>query len=461
MITTFEQNDSGRRAIRTIRALEDAGLEAWLVGGCVRDALLGRPVHDFDIACNALWETTQSVLEEQGFKTVETGVSHGTITAILEGTPLEITTYRIDGSYSDGRHPDSVQFTRSIEEDLARRDFTINAMAWHPTRGLLDPFGGRNDAEARTIRAVGDPERRFAEDALRILRGVRFASQLGFSIEERTAESMLSQAENLGRIAAERIAHEMDGLLCGEHVRTALMRYVDVIGFVMPEILPMKGFDQKTKYHVYDVWEHTADAVQHARPESLTRWSTLFHDIGKPSVFTVDEDGVGHFYGHANAGIPLVKSAMKRLKMSPSFIDRVCKLVKYHDCPTIPEPKYVKRLLRKLDGDPDLLRALCDLKRADSLAHAPAYRTGVSHADAIEECLETILAESQPFTVSALAICGKDMLALGIPQGPLVGEVLHATLEAVMDDAVPNEHAELVAFARQWWSKRESEIKQP
>ena len=460
MENPFDSNEHGKQAIRVIGILEDAGLEAWLVGGCVRDALLGRPVHDFDIACNALWSETQAVLEASGIHTVETGIAHGTLTAISKGTPLEITTYRIDGAYTDGRHPDSVQFTRSIQEDLARRDFTINAMAWHPTRGLLDPFNGQADLRTQTLRAVGEPEKRFMEDALRILRGIRFASQLGFAIDQETASGMRAQASKLDLIAAERIAHELEGLLCGKHVHGALMAYADVIGRVIPEITPMIGFDQKTKYHIYDVWEHTAYAVQYATPEPLTRWATLFHDIGKPSTFTIDEEGVGHFYGHAHEGIPLAKRAMKRLKMSPAFIERVAMLVRYHDCPTIPEPKYVKRLLRKLDGDPDLLRALCSVKRADSLSHAPAYRSGVAHAQAIEDCLDLILRESQPFTVAALNISGKNLLAMGMPQGPHIGAALNAMLEAVMDETLPNERAALLRFAREWWSKHETEIKQ-
>ena len=233
-------------ALTTLEVLEGGGFEAWCVGGFVRDALLGRSVHDVDVATSARWQEAQRLFEAAGFATHETGVAHGTLTVVVGGEPVEVTTYRVDGAYRDGRHPDAVSFAHSIEEDLSRRDFTVNAMAFHPERGLLDPFGGQADLAAGVLRTVGDPHKRFSEDALRILRGCRFASQLGFALEDETGAAAVSQKSLLARVSAERILHELDGLLCGEHVHDALLGTADVLSFVLPELVAMRGFPQAT-----------------------------------------------------------------------------------------------------------------------------------------------------------------------------------------------------------------------
>ena len=435
--------------LRALALLEEGGFEAWCVGGFVRDSLMGRAVADVDIASSAPWEKAQAVFEAAGFKTIETGVKHGTLTVVMASEVLEVTTYRSDGAYSDRRHPDSVSFVSSIEEDLARRDFTINAMAYHPDRGLLDPYGGRGDIASKTIRAVGEPRRRFAEDALRILRAVRFSSQLGFAIEEATFEAMAAQKELLGYIAKERAFHELNAFVCGAAVHDALMGCIDVIGQVIPEALPMKGFDQKTPYHVFDVLEHTAFCMENTSPSPLVRWAAFFHDIGKPEAFFTDEAGVGHFYGHGKISTEIARRVMRRLKFPTALAHDVALLVEHHDAVFEASPRPVKRMLRKLEGRPDLFYALTDLKRGDAAAQAPRCHDRIRLAGELDKALDAILEAQEAFSLHDLAINGHDVIALGIPAGPGVGEALEAALEAVIDEKAPNEKAALTAYLKE------------
>ena len=288
-------------ALALLSILDAAGFEAWAVGGFVRDALLGRACSDIDIACSAMWADTKRVCEQAGLRTHETGVAHGTITVICGDSAFEVTTFRSDGQYKDGRHPDSVSFVSSIEEDLARRDFTINAMAWRPDRGLVDPFGGKADIQLGVIRAVGDPHQRFAEDALRILRACRFSAELGYAVEPCTYQGMLENKGLLSKISAERVTHELQKLVLGPHAGDALLACVDALSAVLPELVAMKGFDQQTPYHIFDVLEHTARVVDGVPPYPLVRWAALFHDMGKPACFFKDENGTGHFYERSHS----------------------------------------------------------------------------------------------------------------------------------------------------------------
>lgn len=283
-------------AARAVAALEAAGYQTWAVGGCVRDSLRGAAPHDWDLCTAARPDQMQAVFA--GERVLETGLRHGTLTLLTEGGPIEITTFRTDGGYSDGRHPDGVRFVGSVEDDLARRDFTIGAMAWHPQRGLCDPYGGLDDLQEGILRAVGDPDARFAEDALRILRGIRFASRLGFAVERETAAAMRRQAARLNGIAAERVRGELTGLLCGRFVHRALRMFADLIGVVLPELTPMFGCAQRNPHHLYDVWEHSIRAAAQVPADPVLRWAALLHDCGKPACKTVDEQGIGHFYGH-------------------------------------------------------------------------------------------------------------------------------------------------------------------
>lgn len=432
-------------ALEAIAALEGAGFEAWCVGGCVRDALLNRPVNDYDIATSAPWAETERVMVQTGFSVHRTGVKHGTVTASLNGHALEITTFRTDGAYSDGRHPDTVEFVSSIEEDLARRDFTINAMAYHPDRGLLDCWGGMRDLEEGIIRTVGDGNRRFAEDALRILRGCRFASQLGFLIEPETKQAMWSHKMRMLNVSSERITHELTELLLGEHVRDALMDGIDIIGAILPELVAMKGFEQHTPYHIYDVWEHTAWVVQRSPKTPLARWAALFHDCGKPGAFFMDGDR-GHFYGHPRLSEALARGALARLTLAPRFVNDVLTLVRLHDRTIPATSSAVRRALAQLNGDTDLFRALIDIKRSDALAQSALGEPRVQLADDLERVLNEVLAADEAFSLKQLAINGDDVMALGVPAGPPVGEALNAALDAVIDGQSPNEREALTRF---------------
>ena len=433
--------------LSALAALEAAGFEAWYVGGCVRDALLGREVNDYDIATSASWEDAERALIAYGFSVHHTGVKHGTITAVADGRALEITTYRADGAYSDGRHPDSVEFVRTIEEDLARRDFTVNALAYHPKRGLLDCWGGKADLEAGVIRAVGNANDRFAEDALRILRGCRFASQLGFAIEPVTKQAMWSHKMRMLNVSAERITHELTGLLLGEHVHDALMECIDIIGAVLPELVAMKGFDQHTPYHIYDVWEHTAWVVQRAPKTRVGRWAALLHDIGKPGACFF-EGQRAHFYGHAKLSVILAQSILGRMALSDSFRQDVITLVRLHDVQFAATPKSVRKALAKLDGDVPLFRELIGIKRADALAQSHLSEPRARLASELEVVLDEVLASQAAFTVKQLAANGNEALAIGIPAGPSVGQALESALDAVMDERIPNEHDAIVAFMK-------------
>lgn len=446
--TTIEKIALSSTAQSAITALESAEFEAWAVGGCVRDAILGRPVNDYDIATSAPWREAEHALLQSGFNVHRTGTKHGTITATLDDQALEITTYRTDGDYSDGRHPDGVTFVSTIEEDLARRDFTINALAYHPERGLLDCWGGVDDLRSQTIRAVGDPQRRFREDGLRILRGCRFASQLGFRIEPGTLQAMKSHKMMLAKVSAERITHEMDALLLGDHVHGALMETADVIVAVMPEIAACFDFDQHTPYHVYDVWEHIAWVVQRSPATRLGRWAALFHDIGKPAACFMEGDRA-HFYGHANLSAEMAGSIMKRLLMAPKFIEDVLTLVRVHDMQIAATHKSVRRFLARLDGDEALFRALIGLKRADCLAQSELSQPRYQATFDLESALDEVLATGDAYTVKQLSLSGHDIMNLGVQPGPQVGSMLNAILGEVIDGKIPNERAALLAFAEE------------
>lgn len=439
------------QARRVIEVLEAAGFEAWCVGGFVRDSLLGRPVSDIDIACSALWPQTEEACLAAGMRVHRTGEKHGTVTVVCDDAAFEVTTFRVDGAYSDARHPDEVRFVRSLEEDLARRDFTINAMAYHPLRGLADPFGGLEDARRGIIRTVGDPAQRFGEDALRILRACRFSSQLGFSLDGATYQAMLEGKRGLLRVSSERITAELQKLLLGDNVCDALLQTVDVLSAVLPELVAMKGFDQCTPYHCHDVLEHTARAVAGTPPYPLVRWAALFHDMGKPAAFFKEPGGRGHFYGHAKISVPLARGIMDRLTFSTAFRDRVLLLVERHDDVFDATPRAVKRALARMGGDVELFRALCDLKRGDASAQAPAYaEERMRRADDLLRVLDGILAEGEAFTLKHLAVNGRDAMDAGIAQGPSVGAALAAALDAVIDEQIPNDRETLLAFLDEW-----------
>lgn len=430
--------------------LHQAGYEAWIVGGCVRDLLLGRVPTDYDITTSALPPQTKEVFRDR--RVVETGIRHGTVTLLEEGMPLEITTYRVDGTYSDARHPDGVTFTTSLREDAARRDFTVNAMAYAPGLGLRDYFGGQEDLARRLIRAVGDPDRRFQEDALRVLRAIRFASVLDFALEEETAAAARRQAAGLQKVSAERVFQELSKLLCGPKAGQVLLAYPDILGQVIPELLPMVGFDHRNCHHCYDVYTHTAVAVDHVSPQLPLRLAMLLHDIGKPDTFSLGEDGQGHFYGHPRRSVELAEGILLRLRASKKLREQVLTLVRYHDAQIEEDPARLRRWLHKLG--PEGFFALLAIQRGDAAGQAPAYCTRIERADRLESQARALLAQTPCLTLADLAVNGHDLLQLGY-RGPALGRALQRLLEEVLAGRLANEKAALLQWTRENDAKKE------
>lgn len=426
---------------RAIAALETAGFETWAVGGCVRDSLRGVTPHDWDVCTAARPEQMKAVFA--GARLLETGLKHGTLTLLAEDMPIEITTFRTEDGYSDGRHPDAVRFVANVREDLARRDFTIGAMAWHPARGLCDPFGGESDLSGGLLRAVGDPDARFREDALRILRAVRFASRMGFRVEEQTAAAMRRQAARLQCIAAERVRAELTGLLCGRYVQRALMEFNDILCVVLPEIAPMFGCIQQNPHHRYDVWEHTVRAVGQVPAEPALRWAMLLHDSGKPASKTIDEKGIGHFYGHPKASRALAEAIVRRLRFSGADAERIVLLVEQHDLPLGDDERTARRRLSKL-GEA-YFRDLLAIKKGDAVGRG-TQMNDIGWLYNMERRLNDALAQQACVSLHDLAVNGGDMIKLGL-SGPAIGKMLNALLDAVIDETVENEHDALLAFA--------------
>ena len=439
------------QAQKVLKMLNSAGYEAWLVGGSVRDGIMGLPMGDTDITTNALPQQTMEVFA--GYRVIETGLKHGTVTVVLDHHHTEITTYRTDSTYSDGRHPDSVSFTASLREDCARRDFTMNAVCYNPDYGIVDYYGGAEDIRNKIIRCVGDPSARFREDALRILRAIRFASVLGFEIEENTKKAVFDCAHLLKNISAERIYTELLKLLCGKNVKQVLLDYADVLGVFMPEILPLKGFDQRNYHHIYDVLEHTAVAVQAAPAHPQLRLAALLHDFGKPAVFSVDEKGVGHFYGHGEVSYDIAKAILRRLKVSNEEYRLVSTLVRYHDTHIEHTEKAVRRRLNRYG--PDTLRLLIQLKRADNRGQNIRDFDRTAEYDRLERLIAWEIEKQSCFSLKQLAVNGTDLMAIGLPRSSQLGRILNTLLEMVINGDLPNEKEILLAEAGRLYSAGE------
>ena len=422
-----------------LRKLNEAGFEGYLVGGCVRDMLLGKAPHDWDITTSALPEETMTLFAHFA---IPTGLQHGTVTVRSGGLSCEVTTYRTDGDYSDHRRPDGVTFTRSLREDLARRDFTVNAMAMGADGTVHDDFGGQEDLQKGILRCVGAPKQRFSEDALRILRALRFSATLGFPIEEETKAALMELKDDLSYVAAERIREELTKLLQGQDVERVLNDFPQVVGVVIPEILPAVGFNQRNCHHYLDVWQHTVRAVAVSQNDPIIRWAMLLHDLGKPSVFTVDEEGVGHFFGHAHVSEDIARTVCQRLRFDNRSAQRIVTLVAYHDRPVALTEKAMTRLLRQIGVENAY--ALCNVKRADNLAQHRDYHGRQAVLDEAEALITRIVESDKCFSLRQLAVDGNDMLSLGL-RGREIGQALELLLSAVMDGELPNEKEALLA----------------
>ena len=418
-----------------LNILNENNYEAYIVGGCVRDALLGLTPHDWDICTSA---TPEQMLEcFKNYKTIETGLKHGTITVLVDNEPFEVTTYRIDGKYSDNRHPDEVVFVTDLKKDLSRRDITINAMAYNPVNGLIDYFNGLEDLKNQTIRCVGNPDNRFNEDALRIMRVLRFASTYGFNIDAKTSDSLNRNKKLLHNIAVERIQKELCRLIAGKGAEQILLDYKEIIGEIIPELQLCFNFEQNNKHHIYDVYTHMIKALSSYKGNDVYVTLALFlHDIGKPHCYFENETG-GHFNGHGVVSYDIVKDILTKMKFDNETIKTVSELVLYHDSNIVPEKRAIRRWLNKI-GETQF-RRLLEVRQCDILAHSKTHQSvNLETLNSIYVALGNVIAEDSCFQIKDLDINGNDLIAIGIPQGPEIGNLLNYLLELIIDEKIEN-----------------------
>ena len=431
-------------AEKILRVLENQGFEAFIVGGCVRDSILGRRPDDWDITTSARPEQVKALFR----RTVDTGLKHGTVTVLMDKESYEVTTYRIDGEYEDGRHPKEVAFTASLEEDLKRRDFTINAMAYHPDRGLVDLFRGMDDIRAEIIRCVGNPLERFGEDALRILRAVRFSAQLGFSIEAETKKGIEELAPNLKLVSAERIQTELVKLLVSPHPDYFLTAYeTGITRQFLPEFDACMETGQNTPHHCLSVGLHTLQSLLNIRPDKVLRLTMLLHDIGKPAVKKTDENGRDHFKMHGPAGEKMASAILRRLKFDNDTISKVCRLIRWHDDRPAPDMCSVRRAVNRIGED--IFPLYLEVQRADMLAQSTYKREEkAARLEGVNECYRKILEEGQCVSLKSMAVKGRDLIAAGYAPGPELGEILDRLLEHVLEHPEDNEKDRLLALLK-------------
>jgi len=435
---------------RVLTVLGDAGYSACLVGGAVRDILRGAEPVDFDLASAAKPEELAAVFTEAtDWRLVDTGGLFGSMTLLTEHRSIEITTFRSDGSYSDSRHPDTVRFSSSVQDDLSRRDFTVNAMAFSLAEGLIDPFGGRADLAAKTLRAVGDADARLREDALRIMRALRFAATLGLTVDEALRRALHENRQLLRSVSAERIQAELVRLIVAESdsLLPVLLEFGDCLAVPIPELAAALQLDQLSPWHAYDVWEHSARAMTAVNGDDMiVRLALLLHDIGKPPTFKTDENGRGHFYGHAPLGAEMARPRLQALRFDSQTIEQTCDLIRNHFATLTPD--IVLRWLRRL-GEQQL-RRLIMVKRGDLSAHvASAAEVGLQNLDKFEAALDEAIASAAAFSLSQLAVNGDDLLGIGYVAGPALGQALETLLDAVVDGQLSNRRDDLLAAAAQ------------
>ncbi len=428
--------------LECLDALENAGYAAYAVGGCVRDACLGLTPHDYDLCTSALPRETEAVFGNK--RLVLAGEKHGTVGVVTDFGVVEITTFRTEGAYRDNRHPDWVEFVSDVERDLARRDFTVNAMAYSPKRGFADPFGGREDLKNKVLRAVGEPEKRFQEDSLRILRGVRFAVRFDLTVDPETRKAMLSQAQLMDNLARERVFDELCKLLPLVDAED-LGQFAPILAAVIPELEPMIGFDQRSPHHAYDLFTHTAHVVAGVPAELTLRWAALLHDIGKVPTFTQDETGRGHFYGHAPRGAEMADQVLHRLKAPTALREQVVVLIEKHMTRLQPDKKLLRRQIGRLGWE--MVENLLYLQEADMGSKGTGKPEELAIFPQIRELLDQIKAENACLSLKDLAVNGHDLMEMGFT-GRAIGQCLNTLLEQVIDERLPNEKAALLAFAK-------------
>ncbi len=428
---TIKMPENAKIILDTIHS---AGFEAYIVGGCVRDALLGKEPSDWDITTNARPSEIKGLFR----RTIDTGIEHGTVTVMMGKEPYEITTYRIDGLYEDARHPSQVTFTSDLTEDMRRRDFTINAMAYNDEEGLIDRFGGMQDLEDHIIRCVGDAKERFTEDALRMMRAVRFSAQLDYEIEESTKQAVKELVENLRKISAERIQTELVKLLLSDHPERLKTAYeLGITGVILPEFDKCMDTWQENIHHQFNVGDHTIVSLQNIKADRILRLTMLLHDLGKPGTMTIDEDGTTHFYGHEEVSRQIALDVFRRLKFDRDTMDRVCNLVLYHDLRFPAEAKSIRRAIRQI-GEKDF-SLLFDIRYADTMAQSEYMRQ--EKLDLIKDSrkvYEEILKSNDCVSLKNLAVNGRDLIALGIEPGKKLGSILKKMLDDVVDEPSHN-----------------------
>ena len=432
-------------AEKILQTLDEHGYEAYVVGGCVRDSVLGRNPHDWDITTSASPEQVKEIFD----RTIDTGIQHGTVTVMIDREGYEVTTYRIDGEYEDGRHPKEVCFTSSLEEDLKRRDFTMNAMAYNPSKGLVDLFGGMDDMENHVIRCVGDPMERFQEDALRIMRAVRFSAQLGFAIDDSTRQAITALAPNLKYVSAERIQAELVKLLTSPHPDYFRVAYeTGITREFLPEFDACMETEQNTPHHCYTVGEHILHSTLNVPADKVLRLTMLFHDIAKPLMKTTDENGCDHFKKHAEKGETVVKGILRRLKFDNDTIDKVTRLVRWHDERPEPSMKAVRRAVNRIGED--IFSMYLVVRKADLLAQSTYRREEkLEHLMKIEECYNQIREEAQCVSMKSLAVSGRDLIQAGFKPGPEMGQLLNRMLDHVLEVPEDNTKEKLMAFIKE------------
>ena len=431
-----------------IHTLQNNGHSAYIVGGCVRDSILGRTPHDWDICTSATPSEMLEIFKDR--KIIETGLQHGTVTVVVNGEPYECTTFRIDGIYSDNRRPDTVTFTDKLVEDLRRRDFTINAMAYNDEEGLIDPFNGMEDIKYKKISCVGCAEGRFGEDALRILRAIRFAAQLEFTIMPGTDREIHKQYKNLENISIERVNSEFCKIASSDDFCIELLLYKDVFSLFIPELKDMFDFPQNNPWHIWDVFGHTIHAVEYCDSDDLVvRLAVFFHDFGKPHSYQDGEDGIRHFKGHGKVSADMTDSIMKRLRFDNETRNNVVELVYYHDATFEVGKKYVKRWLNKI-GEKQF-RRLLQVKKADNKAQNLELSSDrIKELSEIESLIDEVLQEDECFSLKDLAVNGKDLIGVGYKAGKELGNTLNKLLQLVIDGDCPNEKEKLLQEAKKF-----------